>query len=138
MGKGKDFKRPYLKSSSRFQVKETSPVEYDLEKPIFSLRYMPYRGPCCITQFTEEKKSVILERLLRLSQSTWRELKRLPRENGFEPIPNNRFKVPLPPILTEEVTILVVRFDGDGGRLAGFRDKDIYHVVLAGKNLYSH
>jgi len=56
---------------------------------------------------------------------------------GFEPIPSHRFKVTLPSILTPDVSILVTRYD-KGGRMAGFREKDIYHIVLVGSDLYSH
>ncbi len=61
----------------------------------------------------------------------------MPKEQGFETIPRHRFDIALPPILTPEVAILVTRYDG-GGRLAGYRDRDIYHIVLVGEDLYSH
>lgn len=141
MAKGKELKKPHSKSTSRIQVRTAeSEPNYDLSKPIFSLKYINYQGPHCISQCQEEKKSLILSTLLRLSQSTWRDIKRLPREQGFEPIPHYRFtvSVPLPPNLTPDATILVVRYDGDGGRLAGYREKDIYHIVLVGRNLYPH
>jgi len=137
--KKKGFKRPSSKSGKRFQIKETKPhVDYNSHKPIFSLRHMPYQKACCISTCEKGKKSLILDKILRLSQSTWLEIRSFPKKFGFEPMPHYRFNVSLPPILTPEVTILVARYDGNGGRLAGFRDKDIFHIVLAGKELYSH
>jgi hypothetical protein len=139
MTKGKNFKKPRSKGTARFEVKTADQkTNYDLSKPIFSFKHIKYRGSYCISQCQEEKKSLIIDTLLRLSQSTWQEIKRLPKVAGFESIPRHRFIVPLPSILTPEVAILVVRYDGDGGRLAGYREKDIYHIVLVGRNLYPH
>jgi len=138
MAKGKEFKRPTSKKSKRFKVDDLEPSpNYDLYKPIFSFRYMKYQGPCCISTRRKDKKSLIIDTLLRLSQLTWRQIINLPREQGFEKMPIYRFNVPLPSVFTPEVPILVARYD-KSGRLAGFRNKDIYHVVLAGRNLYSH
>jgi hypothetical protein len=139
MAKGKNFKHPPNKTSKRIQIKELPPsVNYNLQKPIFSFKYMVYQGPCCISTRQEIRKSFIIDKLLQLSQFTWDELIRQRRELAFEKIPAHRFKVPLPKILTPEVTILVARYDNEGGRLAGFRDKDVFHVVLAGRDLYPH
>ncbi len=139
MAKGKQIKRPSSKRSKRLKVKDPEPPpDYDLHKPIFSFKYMNYRRRYCISMCQNDKKSLIIDTLLRFSQLTWREIKSLPKESGFEKMPSYRFKVGLPEILTPEVSILVARYDGEGGRLAGFRDKDIYHVVLVGTELYPH
>ena len=139
MAKGRNFKRPPNKSSKRIQVKEVEPpIDYNLQKPIFSFKYMAYQEPGCISMCQRDKKSLIIDTFLRFSQLTWKQIVSLPRQAGFEKIPFHRFRVSLPKKLTPEVTLLVARYDGDGGRLAGFRDKDIYHVVLVGKDLYSH
>lgn len=139
MAKGKEFKRPPNKNSKRLQIKDIKPApDYDSRKPIFSLKYMPYQKACCISKCEKGKKSLILDKILKFSQSTWSQIRQLRKKSGFEPMPHYRFKVPLPPVLTPEVTIQVARYDGDGGRLAGFRDKDIFHIVLVGKDLYSH
>src|SRR3990172_1919635 len=141
MVKGKEFKKPHSKRKSHIQIPEVeSKINYDLLKPTFSLKYIPYQGPYCISQCQENKKALIISKLLRLSQSTWQEIRRLPKEQGLEPMPLYRFTVPvpLPSNLTSDATILVARYDGDGGRLVGYRDKDIYHIVLVGRNLYPH
>ena len=55
-------------------------------------------------------------------------------------MPRHRFTVPVPvpPHLTPDSTILVVQYDGNGGRMAGYREQDVYHIVVVGKNLYPH
>ena len=139
MAKGKDFKRLTNKSGKRFKIKDIDPLpDYNSHKPIFSLKHMIYQGSCCISKCQEEKNSLILDTILRLSQSTWVQIRGFSRNSGFEKIPRHRFKVSFPTTITPEVPILVARYDGDGGRMAGFRERDIYHIVLVGKNLYSH
>ena len=135
----KGFRSPKNKKGKRFKIDDlTEPPNYDLSRPIFSFKHMKYQKHCCISMCGEDEKSFIIDTLLRFSQLTWREIKRLPKQAGFEKMPSYRFKVALPKILTPEVSILVARYDGKGGRIAGFRNKDVYHVVLAGKNLYPH
>jgi hypothetical protein len=135
----KFFKSPPYKSGKRVQLKNTKPsIGYDSQKPVFSLQYMPYGRSCCISRCQKNKKSRILDKILRLSQLTWAEIKKLGKESGFETIPRDRFKVTFPPAVTPEVKILVARYDGDGGRFAGFKINDIFHVVFVGKGLYPH
>jgi hypothetical protein len=139
MVKGKDFNRPNPKKGERFSVKDEKPaIDYNLKKPTFSLEHMPYRGTCCISRCENQKKALIIDTILRFSQLTWKEIRNLPKQSGFEPIPSYRFKVPLPTIFTPDLTILVARYDGDGGRIAGYRKNDVFHIVLAGNDLYSH
>jgi hypothetical protein len=99
---------------------------------------MHYLGNNCISKCDEKSKASILEKLLKITQLTWREIKSQPKAGlGFEVIPRFRFKAQLPAIVTQEVPMLIFRFS-DGGRMAGYRDNDIYHVLLVGTNLYSH
>jgi len=139
MAKGKEFKRPSNRKSKHFKVEDLTPRPgYDLYKPVFSFKYMNYQRHCCISMLQNDKKSLVMDTLLRFSQLTWRQITNLPRESGFEKMPPYRFSVSLPKEITPEITVLVARFNGEGGRLAGFRVDDIFHVVLAGDNLYSH
>lgn len=139
MTKGKKLKKPTSKNTIHFKIREeTPPVNYNLLKPSFSLKHMAYGGSYCISSCPNEEKSLIMDALLRLSQHTWREIRGLPKKSGFEKIPHHRFKVSLPRIFTPEVPILVARYNGNGGRLAGYRENDIYHIVLVGRDLYSH
>ena len=131
--------RPHPKSTRNIHVPPgEAKKNFDLEKPVFSLVHMRYGRSNCISRCGGDEKALIISTLLRLSQSTWRKLKSLPKKQGFETIPLDRFTVPFPPHLTPETAILIVQYDGDGGRLAGYRDKDVYHIVPAGKNLYPH
>jgi hypothetical protein len=139
MPKERFLKKPHARSSPRFQVMDTkSDVDFDQLQPLFSLKHIQYRKDYCISQCNEESKSLILEKLLKISQLTWRRIKSEPREGlGCEIIPQNKFIATLPPIITPEVTILVFRYS-KAGRIAGYRDKDVYHVLLVGPDLYAH
>lgn len=138
MGKDKQFKKLLPKSTTRFKPLDEAPINYDSLTPAFSFRYMKYHGKNCLSQCDQQAQSFIVEKLLRMSQLTWRQIISAPKKGlGYEPIPRNRFKVPLPSVVTPEVPLLVFRFS-DSGRMAGFRDKDIYHIIVVGSthNLY--
>ena len=139
MSKGKGFTRPTPKKTRLFKIEDIPPLpNYDLKKPIFSLRNIQYQGDYCISKCKEESKASILDTLLRISQLTWGQIKSRPREKlGCEPIPQDRFTAPFPLVITPDVKILVFRFS-DIGRIAGYRDNDIFHIILVGHKLYKH
>lgn len=129
MRKKKRFFKSLPTDTSHFKA---LPPNYDAHKPAFSFHDMRYRGQGCLSQCTKESKSAIADRLLELSQLTWKEIHSNPKEGlGYEPIPNNRFKVSLPPSVTPEVRLLVFRFSHPG-RIAGYRKQDILHIVAVG------
>lgn len=86
-----------------------------------------------MSKCAQKSKSSISDTLLRLSQLTWEEIICKPREKyGYETIPQSQFKCPLPREVTPDISMYIFRFS-DAGRMAGFRDKDIYHVVQIGE-----
>jgi hypothetical protein len=140
MAKGKEFKKPSFKSKGRFQVKEAArPSRHDDSlKPIFSFHHMPYGKPYCLTTCENAVKSSVAVTLVRLSQLTWTAIYLEPKDGlGCEKIPRHQFKVAMPTVITPEVPILVFRHSG-GGRIAGYREENIYHILLIGKDLYDH
>ena len=139
MAKGKELKSPKNRSGKYIQINKLEPaIDYNKLPPIFSLKYMIYQGCCCISQCEQKEKSRILDTIQRLSQATWNEIRGWRKKIGFEKMPRHRFKISIPNIITPEVPILVARYDGRGGRMAGFQEKDIFHIVLVGNDLYSH
>ncbi len=138
---GKDnLKKLHSKSGKHFQVSDDAEplIDYDSLQPTFSFRYMSYGSATCLSKCNKEIKSSIAVKLLRLSQLTWKDITSQPKEgNGFEPMPRERFKKPLPQTITPDVRIIVFRFS-DSGRMAGFRSKDTFHIVQVGPhhNLY--
>ena len=126
-------------SSENFKTPDIEPhIDHDTLKPIFSFHYMSYGSKTCLSKCDKQSKAFIVSKLLKLSQFTWERIKSEPRDKlGFEEISREQFKVPIPKIRTPEVPLLVFRFS-DTGRMAGFRDKDIYHIIAVGPhhNLY--
>lgn len=137
--KGKNLKKPKSKHSNRFKVDDgVERVDYNSSPPIFSLKHIQYGGGCCISNCDSNDRSVILDKLLRLSQLAWKQIASQPKTgNGYESIPQFRFDKPIPNVVTQEVNILVFRYS-DAGRIAGFRVNDIYHIIMVGEDLYSH
>jgi len=136
MGKKHSLKRLAPKDTDRFK----SPIlpDYDSFKPAFSFRDMRYGGKGCLSKCNKESKSYIADKLLQLSQLTWKDIHSNPKRGlGYEPIPCGKFKIPLPSSITPEVTLLVFRFSSSG-RMAGYRKQDILHIVAVGlhKELY--
>lgn len=125
MAKNRTFKLP-LKKTPNFTV---APPNYDDLKPAFSFRDMQYQGKVCLSTCDDKSKAAIADRLLRLSQLTWKQIHSLPKDKlGYEPIPYDSFKVTLPLTFTKETTLLVFRFSA-AGRMAGYRINDTFHIV---------
>jgi hypothetical protein len=114
-------------------------VNYDESKPIFSFKYMKYNGVNCLSRCGVEARAAIANKLIQLSQFTWRQIKSLPRTgHGFEQIPRAQFTVSLPEYVTLDIPKLeVFRYSG-AGRMAGSRSEDIFHILVVGENLYPH
>jgi hypothetical protein len=139
MAKRKGLKRPEHKTGNRFQVKPPErTIDYNKLPPIFSLKHMLYQGHSCISRCEQREKANIIDKIQMLSQATWNDIKGWGKELGLEKMPRYRFKVALPANITPEVPILVTRYGNKGGRMAGFQENDIFHIVLVGKDLYSH
>ncbi|MBC2714335.1 MAG: hypothetical protein HF978_03415 [Desulfobacteraceae bacterium] len=140
MAKGKEFKKFKPKSTKNFKTGEIQdPINYDLCKPIFSFYNMQYGQNACLSQCDLPNKSSVTDKIVLLSQLTWREIKSQPRTKlGYEKIPQQQFNVSLPnPPVTPEVSIKVFRHSGSG-RIAGYRVNDVYHILVVGDNLYNH
>lgn len=134
----KRLRKLHPKGTPHLTLKE-EPVDYNSLAPIFSFRHMKYRSDNCLSQCSEDSKSSVVNTLLKISQLSWNQIASAPRTGlGFESIPLHRFSVPLPPIVTEEVTNLKIFRYSASGRIAGIREKDIYHILLVGTNLYTH
>ena len=126
----KKFKIPQ-KNTKHFQP-DKSITDPDLLKPTFSFHHMKYGSPNCASICNHTVKASITDRLVRLSQLPWNKIKNEPKERlGFEIIPRKQVKFALPTIVTPEVPLLVFRLS-QSDRIAGFRERDIYHLIAVG------
>ncbi|MDA3922720.1 MAG: hypothetical protein PF501_18890 [Salinisphaera sp.] len=68
------------------------------------------------------------------------EIQHAPRHGvGTEKIPQHQIKAPLPPLLTEDVTLLALRFDGLRP-MVGYRTGIVFRILWLDHNfeLYNH
>lgn len=121
-----------------FNIRERE-KDHDDKHPIFSFKHMRYGNANCVSQCSKEDKAAIIGILVKLSQYKWKQIATFPREQyGSEPIPRDQFSVSLPPIVTPDVEKLQVFRYSDEGRIAGFRELDIFHILVVGNKLYPH
>jgi hypothetical protein len=132
------FKNPPFSETNRFKVDE-GPVDSGNKKPIFSFLHMEYNSESCISRCNNIDKASVLSKLVELSQLTWSQIISSPKKgNGFEMIPISNFHVAMPGYVTEDVDRLLVFRYSRSGRIAGQRERDIFHILLVGQNLYPH
>ncbi|MBI3441573.1 MAG: hypothetical protein HY052_07215 [Proteobacteria bacterium] len=108
--------------------------------PHFSFEQMQrntgYSVECC----QKDDRAALASKLYELSQITWATIRGSGRHGvGCEKIERPSIKAPLPLSLTEDVSILALRFNGKAPML-GYREGRIFHVLLLDWNFkaYSH
>ena len=124
--------------SKRFRPTESFDVPAEQQHPLFSLRYLQKSHG--ISNCTQEEKSSFADSLHNLSQLTWGELKQAPRHGlGFEKIPRDHIKKPIPPHIKEDVNFIAFRFCGKAP-MVGYRSKAVFHVLWLDRDftLYDH
>ena len=106
--------------------------DYDSLKPDFSFHDIRYRKKGCLSNCEMKAKASVVDLLFNISQFTWKEIHSKPKEHyGYEKISAKDFKFPLAPTVTKETKLLVFRFS-EPGRIAGYRMKNILHIVAVG------
>ena len=110
----------------------------DQKPPIFSFEYL--QAGWCIQDCQQEEKAKILERLRKISQRTWQDIRQLDRHGyGTEVINHNSLRVGLPQFITEDVKLLAFRAY-DLVAMVGYRKGRVFHVIWIDRQfkLYSH
>lgn len=128
------------KSIQKTPFKEAE-SDYTTRKPMFTFYHMNPAGSYCVTRCERGDRADIAERLAALSQFTWGGLNQERREcYGHEQIKLKQFRTTIFPteIVTPEVKSLMVFRYSNGGRMAGVRVHDVYHVILVGSDIYPH
>ena len=138
--KGKKFKKVKSKESKHFKEPDSPPPNYDTYKPIFSFYHMKYGGSYCLSNCSSGDKADLAHHLLKLSQRPWHKIISTDRKTlGYEKIPLNQLHpTSFPSIITPDVKSLIVFSCSHACRMAGIREREIYHIILVGDNLYNH
>lgn len=137
MSRGKSLKKLGNEKSGHYKVDD---IDYDELPPTFSFYHMQYSGRYCISKCERDDRSDIAHKLVLISQRTWKEIASDHRKAlGYEKIPIKRFRPDrFPDIVTPEVNSLTVFAYSHGGRMVGIRQRDIFHVIFVGDDIYEH
>lgn len=133
------LKRPGLSGGQKIAappVVVDKPAEQN--PPVFSLRYL--QGDYCISQCTRDEKAAFAERMHRLSQLTWAQLKQAPRHGlGFEKIARHNIRAGIPAHVTPDTDLLAFRFEGLKP-MVGYRRDSTFFVLWLDRDftLYPH
>ncbi|MTB68566.1 hypothetical protein GKR48_17480 [Providencia sp. wls1943] len=106
--------------------------------PNFSLRYLQkgYCLDCC----EKDEKAALSDKLFKLSQITWAEIKSLPRHGlGFEKISRSCIKSSIPPHITDDVELIAFRFCAKKP-MVGYRKDSTFYLIWLDRTfkLYNH
>jgi hypothetical protein len=131
-------KKETIKDCLECPYYKLSGVSHNELSPVFSLRYM--RNEYSLEKCEEADKIAFVIQMIKLSGMSWSEIIAAPRHGlGSEKISQNCIKTGIPNIVTQDTTLLGLRFSGKKV-MVGFRDKDIFHILWFDRNfkLYSH
>lgn len=129
-------------AKSRFYASKTLPPPASTNdlKPVFSFEFMAngngFSVPCC----NRDELGHLAQKLFTLSQMTWVEIIQSGRHGlGTEKIATASLKTALPAKVTEDVTLLALRYNGLKA-MVGYRDDRIFHILFIDHNftLYDH
>jgi len=114
-------------------------ISFDDYCPHFSLEHVA--DAYCITRCAKEDRAAFAVQLRKLSQLTWKELRRTPHEGfGCEVIDRNQIRAGIPSNVTEDVDkFLAFRFSGKKP-MVGYRDERVFHILWFDRDfsLYDH
>lgn len=128
-----------VQNTGKLTVGPQSQKNSDLKKPKFSFCYIEKSH--CITKCQSDEKAGLADKLYRLSQLSWAEIKQQHRHKlGFEKISRDSIRAGIPNHITEDVDhFLAFRFD-DLKAMVGYRLGSTFFVVWLDREfkLYKH
>lgn len=133
-------KKKALQNNKQYKEPNKIQVDYDSKKPIFSFHHMRYGKAYCLSKIDHNDHSDLVLLLLELSQNTWDKIASVGRKSfGFEHMPKKKFNATVfPDIVTPDVDNMIVFTYSHGGRMAGIREDEVFHVIFVGDDLYPH
>jgi len=134
------FKQQAVTQGKIAKTHRTNGASTEQLSPIFSFRYLQRSTPYCISCCSNDEKASFADKMNKLSQLTWADIKRAPRHGlGCEKIDRNSIRATIPERVTDDTAILAFRFHGKAP-MVGFRDRETFHVLWFDANfsLYQH
>lgn len=121
----RDNRKPFAKS-----VGSSAEDNPDTLPPVFSLEHMRDRSGYSVTCCDSDDQAALSRKLFQLSQMKWRDIRHAPKHGlGSEIIDRSSLKVPLPTSVTEDTTILAIRFSGMKP-MVGYREGRVFYIIL--------
>jgi hypothetical protein len=108
-------------------------------RPLFSFEHIQ-NGDFCITCCETSEKAALSDKLYRLSQLTWADIKQQHRHKlGFEKISRSSITAEIPPHITPDMDLIAFRFDGMKA-MVGYRQLAVFHILWLDRTfkLYPH
>ena len=136
MGK-KKLKQPQ-KNQGRLKPSTSNKKPPDQLPPLFSLRYLSPGH--CISKCNRAERAAFADRLRRISQLTWAELRQAPRHGlGYEKIARNAIKPGIPRHIKDDVKFIAFRFDALKSMI-GYKEGDVFHIIWLDRSfdVYDH
>ena len=112
----------------------------DTQSPVFSFEKMQDGTGWSINCCDAENQAALSKQLFRLCQMKWREVIQAPRHGlGSEKIDVKSLKIPLPKSVTQDVTILALRYHGKRP-MVGYREGRVFFILFLDHNfkIYNH
>jgi hypothetical protein len=110
----------------------------DQKPPIFSFEHL--QNGFCILDCSGDERSQMLDKLRRLSQQSWSQLRQIDRHGlGYEIIDRNSIQAGIPTCVTEDVKLIAFRAIGKAP-MVGFRLGRVFNVLWIDRayTLYDH
>ena len=134
----KKIKQPELNKGKHFSPHYVESDNADLHPPYFSLRYLTKSH--CISNCTDNEKVGFVDKIFRLSQINWLEIKKSQRHGlGFEVIDRKCIRQPIPSSIPEDATIIAFRFH-EFKPMVGYRRNVTFFIIWFDRDysLYDH
>ena len=139
MAKRKSFKATPT-TSKKFTPHPSPQVPSEQCHPHFSLQYISNNNKFCLSSCEDKEKAAFAERLYRLSQMTWAQIRQQDRHKlGYEKISRSSLKTKVPPHIKDDVNIIAFRFDGKKS-MVGYKIGHVFYIVWLDRSfkLYKH
>ncbi len=134
------IRHPSAYAGKRIASPEQTYESSNMKHPVFCFQYID--SVYGIEKCEKNEKLDILKTLFQLSLQNWRDLlQKSKSQKGFTTIPREQLRRPAPSHLTDDTSIIKVRFK-DAKTLLGYRGDDgvVFHIVWIDRDftLYDH
>jgi len=134
----------YINRDKRVSLGESaSDSLLDIDYPIFCFRHLHSEhdlDKCSLASY--KFPQALIKKLQQVSKMSWDDIQLSSRQgSGTEKIPVDSIRKEIPVSVTKDVShLLVFRFCGKKGRILGFRNRYVFHVIFidTALSLYKH